>query len=73
MRPKVNVKRIRRWTPERRVSGPHVPKADPVAQRVREAGGPIDHAHYSCQCGYVFKAQVSTTVQCPHCGKTQAW
>ncbi len=32
-----------------------------------------DHALYSCQCGYVFEAPVSTSVGCPHCGGTQAW
>ena len=28
---------------------------------------------YNCSCGYVFEAQVSTDVGCPHCGDTQAW
>jgi hypothetical protein len=46
---------------------------DPAAQRVREAGGPIDRASYTCMCGYVFLAPVSTTVQCPHCSAAQAW
>jgi hypothetical protein len=46
---------------------------DPAAQRVREAGGPIDRASYTCVCGYVFLAPVSTTVQCPHCSAAQAW
>jgi hypothetical protein len=37
-------------------------------------GGPSqDRALYSCQCGYVFRALVSTSVGCPHCGCTQAW
>ncbi len=43
------------------------------AQRVREAGGPLDSAQYTCSCGYVFDAAVSTTVACPHCGDEQAW
>jgi hypothetical protein len=47
--------------------------SDPAAQRVREAGGPIDRASYTCVCGYVFLAPVSTTVQCPHCSAAQAW
>jgi hypothetical protein len=47
--------------------------ADPAAQRVREAGGPIDWAAYTCECGYAFSAPVSTTVHCPHCGAGQAW
>lgn len=48
-------------------------RTDPAAQRVREAGGPTDQACYSCQCGYLFAAPVSTTVDCPHCGTSQAW
>jgi hypothetical protein len=74
--------------PTRRTSGPardhserprtmDVPELaaqlDLDAQRVREAGGPIDHALYACACGYVFDAAVSTTVACPHCGDNQAW
>jgi predicted Zn-ribbon and HTH transcriptional regulator len=46
---------------------------DFVARRVREAGGPLDVASYSCGCGYVFAAPVSTSVSCPHCGASQAW
>ena len=46
---------------------------DPAVQRVRHAGGPLDRASYSCHCGYVFLAPVSTTVTCPHCNATQAW
>jgi hypothetical protein len=46
---------------------------DPDVQRVQEAGGPIDHASYSCSCGYLFSADVSTSVTCPHCGTGQAW
>jgi hypothetical protein len=46
---------------------------DAAAQRVREAGGPTDRASYACQCGYLFAAAVSTTVECPHCGTAQAW
>jgi hypothetical protein len=32
-----------------------------------------DRAMYSCMCGFVFDAPVSTSVHCPHCGDTQAW
>jgi hypothetical protein len=46
---------------------------DPAAQRVREAGGPVDLASYTCSCGYLFSASVSTSVVCPHCGTGQAW
>jgi hypothetical protein len=48
-------------------------QCDPAVARVREAGGPVDHASYSCECGYFFSAAVSTTVSCPHCGTGQAW
>jgi hypothetical protein len=46
---------------------------DPVADRVRAAGGPLDVAVYTCCCGYLFSAAVSTSVSCPHCGTDQAW
>jgi hypothetical protein len=46
---------------------------DPDAERVREAGGPVDRASYACACGYLFRASVSTSVECPHCGADQAW
>jgi hypothetical protein len=49
------------------------PTCDEAVQRVREAGGPTDQAAYVCQCGYVFSAEVSTSVACPHCGTDQAW
>jgi hypothetical protein len=42
-------------------------------RRARESGGPLDHAMYTCMCGYVFEAKVSTSVTCPHCGAEQAW
>jgi hypothetical protein len=46
---------------------------DPAVLRVRAAGGPVDRACYTCQCGYLFVAEVSTTVECPNCGAGQAW
>lgn len=46
---------------------------DPLVVRVRHAGGPLDQASYTCQCGYVFLAPVSTTVACPHCEAQQPW
>jgi hypothetical protein len=53
---------------------PSVPgSCDPLVERVRQAGGPIDTALYTCCCGYLFSAAVSTTVACPHCGTDQAW
>ncbi len=41
--------------------------------RAKRSGGPEDRALYSCHCGYAFKAEVSTSVGCPHCGSAQAW
>jgi predicted RNA-binding Zn-ribbon protein involved in translation (DUF1610 family) len=46
---------------------------DATVARVRLAGGPIDNASYTCACGFVFAASVSTTVRCPNCGASQAW
>jgi hypothetical protein len=46
---------------------------DRAAEQVRRAGGPLDEATYTCTCGYLFSAAVSTTVACPHCGAGQAW
>ena len=40
---------------------------------MRDAGGPNDRACYSCGCGFVFIAPVSTSVHCPHCAAEQAW
>jgi hypothetical protein len=48
-------------------------RRDPAAQRVRAEGGPLDRASYSCQCGYLFEAPVTTTVECPNCAAHQAW
>jgi hypothetical protein len=46
----------------------------PVTARQRRQGGPSqDRALYACGCGYVFAALVSTSVDCPECGDTQAW
>ena len=42
-------------------------------RRMRASGGPTDTAQYTCVCGYVFEAAVSTSVTCPHCGAGQAW
>lgn len=46
---------------------------DPAVERVRDAGGPLDEASYTCQCGFVFVAAVSTSVACPHCHAAQPW
>jgi hypothetical protein len=55
--------------PGRRAAG----GCDPAVDRVRDAGGPVDTALYTCGCGYLFSAAVTTTVSCPHCGCDQAW
>lgn len=41
--------------------------------RAKRSGGPEDRALYECGCGHLFKAEVSTSVGCPHCGTEQAW
>ena len=55
-------------------SRPALPRTAPSTRRSRakRSGGPEDRALYSCHCGYAFKAEVSTSVGCPHCG-SQAW
>jgi hypothetical protein len=45
----------------------------PAERRMRDAGGPDDRACYSCGCGFLFVAPVSTSVHCPHCDAGQAW
>jgi hypothetical protein len=64
--------------PKRRSSRPTLPepRLTPEAAETRDArrgGGPEDRALYSCMCGYAFKAKVTTSVDCPHCGSEQAW
>ncbi|MGA8365388.1 MAG: hypothetical protein WB709_12845 [Solirubrobacteraceae bacterium] len=64
-------RRARRARGRHRPAPPH--RSDIAAQRVRQAGGPTDLASYTCACGYLFVASVTTTVECPHCGASQAW
>jgi hypothetical protein len=68
--------------PKRRASKRPAAKPVPPPQPVREppetrdarrGGGPQDEARYSCMCGYVFQAPVTTAISCPHCGTEQAW
>jgi hypothetical protein len=77
VRPKRDTTSPRRLPgPSRRAHAhPAAPKVEdhPQERRARESGGPLDVAHYTCSCGYVFEAAVSTTVSCPHCGTGQAW
>jgi hypothetical protein len=74
--------RRRRETPERRVAarstaaGAAAPAHEHRSEDHHIWNGQRlanDRALYTCQCGYVFEAPVSTSVGCPHCGGTQAW
>jgi hypothetical protein len=47
--------------------------AAPARERNKRANVSQDAATYSCACGYIFKAAVTTSVGCPHCGTDQAW
>ena len=67
---------------KRRPGGPPAPPArtpqpaapePPETSAARRGGGPEDRALYSCMCGFAFKAAVTTSVGCPHCGTEQAW
>jgi hypothetical protein len=49
------------------------PAAAPSTVSARRGGESQDRALYRCGCGYAFKAKVSTSVGCPHCGTRQAW
>jgi hypothetical protein len=55
-----------------RPAGPAAPEP-PEKRAARRGGGPEDKALYSCMCGFAFKAAVTTSVGCPHCGTEQAW
>jgi len=52
---------------------PTPPATSLARERNKRANVSQDTATYSCGCGYVFTAPVSTTVECPHCGGGQAW
>jgi hypothetical protein len=75
-KPATNIIRRRRVARGARSSEHFGPIAEaPSGQsRSRRHGGPSeDRALYTCHCGYMFDALVSTSVGCPHCGRTQAW
>jgi hypothetical protein len=57
---------------ERRLSDSPAPADGGGAQRRREPATE-DQAMYSCECGFIFQAAVSTSVGCPYCGGSQAW
>jgi rubrerythrin len=56
-----------------RPEAPARPAASSAQARAKRSGGPEDVALYTCQCGYAFKAAVTTSVGCPACGAGQAW
>jgi len=59
--------------PARPAPLPAAGEPPPARRDARRGGGPEDRAFYSCMCGYAFKAAVTTSVGCPHCGTQQAW
>ena len=63
----------RRVTRSARKHRPEPPPESDEVRAARRAGGPEDCALYTCMCGYAFRAAVSTSVDCPHCGTEQAW
>lgn len=56
-------------------AAPGSPEPETLADehRMRDSGGPDDRALYRCGCGTAFRAEVSASVRCPHCGGEQAW
>jgi hypothetical protein len=67
---------LRRDQPATPVAEPEVASEDDDLadeRRLRASGGPNDRAQYACSCGYVWDADVSASVACPHCGAAQAW
>jgi rubrerythrin len=64
-----------RERPQRRfASTESVASGSAPAARHRLHHDPVqDTAVYNCSCGFVFEADVQTTVGCPHCGAEQAW
>jgi hypothetical protein len=59
--------------PQRRSAARKARFSAMTRERNRRANLSEDAATYTCACGYVFKAEVTTSVGCPHCGSTQAW
>jgi hypothetical protein len=59
----------------RPVADKPAPEPEPhlAERRHRECVACEDSALYSCSCGFQFKAPVTTSVACPHCGTAQAW
>lgn len=49
------------------------PAEAPTRREADASDGCEDRALYHCHCGYVFQADVTASVGCPHCGSAQAW
>jgi hypothetical protein len=72
---------LRREAPATEVAEPEPESSAPGGEeddlfderRLRASGGPNDRAQYTCGCGFVWEADVSASVECPHCGTSQAW
>jgi len=62
-----------RPTRSERPAPPRAGFEPPEVRAARRGGGPEDRALYACRCGFAFKAAVTTSVGCPHCGTEQAW
>ena len=68
------LRRNRNNEPKRDSAGAQGPPLDrPAARPRRPEPATQDQAMYSCECGFIFRAAVSTSVGCPHCGGSQAW
>jgi rubrerythrin len=66
-------RRTSRPTRRRKVAARQLTPEAAETRDARRGGGPEDRALYSCMCGFAFKAKVTTSVDCPHCGTEQAW
>ena len=64
---------LQKRRPRRRRPTAVRPVATPVRERNQRANLPQDAALYTCGCGFIFTAPVTTSVGCPHCGCAQAW
>ncbi len=70
---RLSKRRTRRPTRTTRPAPQPARSESPETSAARRGGGPEDRALYSCMCGFAFKAAVTTSVGCPHCGTEQAW
>ena len=61
------------WTAPKAVSAPTPLRVHLATQSARRGTESMDRALYTCDCGYAFRAEVTTSVGCPRCGTSQAW